>query len=161
MHSRAASWLQPGRFNQCRLQCECTAARHLGFNLVVSISTGFNVNAQPRGIPASSWSLISAPVSTWGCIITPYKNPYPGMLLSLFFLPLQVKEGPGPSAHCSLRGKSRFTHGQGGGWAQEPPASERLPGARAELAAGQQQQAPTGGVAQGKWQRAHAAPQRR
>ena len=77
------------------------------------------------------------------------------------FLPLQVKEGPGPSAHCSLRGKSRFTHGQGGGWAQEPPASERLPGARAELAAGQQQQAPTGGVAQGKWQRAHAAPQRR
>ena len=78
-----------------------------------------------------------------------------------FFLPLQVNEGPGPSAHCSLRGKSRFTHGQGGGWAQEPPASERLPGARAELAAGQQQQAPTGGVAQGKWQRVHAAPQRR
>ena len=81
--------------------------------------------------------------------------------LALFFLPLQVKEGPGPSAHCSIRGKSRFTHGQGGGWAQEPAASERLPGARAELAAGQQQQAPTGGVAQGKWQRAHAAPQRR
>ena len=29
------------------------------------------------------------------------------------------------------------THGQGGGWAQEPPASEHLQGARAELAAGQ------------------------
>ena len=83
MHSRVASRLAAGRFNQHRLQCECTAARHLGFD--VSISTGFNVNAQPRGIPASSWSLISAPVSTWGCITTPYKNPYPGMLLSLYF----------------------------------------------------------------------------
>ena len=52
-----------------------------------------------------------------------------------------------PVPAADYGGGSPFTHGQGGGWAEEPPASERLQGARAGLAAGQQQQDSSGGGA--------------
>ena len=76
MHSRMASRCQAGRLNPQRLKRECAATWPPGVKLGIEIST-CHVNAQPRGIPASSWAfkistdvnvnaqLRGIPVSSW------------------------------------------------------------------------------------------------
>ena len=77
------------------------------------------------------------------------------------FFATAIKGGSRSLCQLLSTAVARLRTGRQAAWAQEPPASEHLQGARAELAAGQQHQVPTGRGAPGKWQRAHAAPQRR